>query len=106
MEPTDRSVPLWTRHDRAGKPGAPLTSHTFVLNKKGYARDAGLKEFHLHQMRHTLARLVAEQTGSIIETRDAPGHRNAATTRVYVPRMVTKSAKSSGRWPAPLLRLR
>jgi integrase len=87
--------PLWTRHDRAGKPGAPLTSHAFALNMKGYARDAGIKDFHLHQTRHTFARLVAEQTGSIVETQDALGHRNQATTRVYVRRIAVKRDKHS-----------
>ena len=38
--------PLWTRHDRAGKPGAPLTSHAFVLNLKRYARQAGIGSIH------------------------------------------------------------
>jgi site-specific recombinase XerD len=30
--------PLWTRHDRAGGAGAPLSSHSFSKNLKGYAR--------------------------------------------------------------------
>jgi integrase len=63
--------PLCTRHDRAGQPGAPLTSHAFALHMKVYAGEAGIKDFHLHQTRHTFARLVAEQTGSIVETQDA-----------------------------------
>jgi integrase len=87
--------PLWTRHDRAGKPGAPLTSHAFALNMKVYAGEAGIKEFHLHQTRHTFARLVAERTGSIVETQDALGHRNQATTRVYVRRIAVKRDKHS-----------
>jgi integrase len=87
--------PLWTRHDRAGKPGAPLTSHAFVLNMKSYARNAGIKDFHLHQTRHTFARLVAERTGSIVETQDALGHKNPATTRVYVRRIAVKRDKHS-----------
>jgi integrase len=87
--------PLWTRHDRAGKPGAPLTSHAFALNMKAYARDAGIKAFHLHQTRHTFARLVAERTGSIVETQDALGHKNPATTRVYVRRIAVKRDKHS-----------
>jgi integrase len=76
--------PLWTRHDRAGKSGAPLTSHAFALNLKRYAREAGIGEMHLHQTRHTFARMVAEDTGSITATQDALGHKNVATTRVYV----------------------
>lgn len=87
--------PLWTRHDRAGKPGAPLTSHAFALNMKSYAYNAGIKDFHLHQTRHTFARLVAERTGSIVETQDALGHKNPATTRVYVRRITVKRDKHS-----------
>lgn len=87
--------PLWTRHDRAGKPGAPLTSHAFALNMKVYAGEAGIKDFHLHRTRHTFARLIAERTGSIVETQDALGHKNAATTRVYVRRIAVKRDKHS-----------
>ena len=31
-------APLWTRHDRAGKPDEALSSHCFVKNLKKYAR--------------------------------------------------------------------
>jgi len=85
--------PLWTRHDRAGKSGAPLTSHAFDKNLKRYAREAGLGRVHIHQTRHTFARIVAEETGSIVETQDALGHKNLATTRVYVGRIAVKSDK-------------
>ena len=30
--------PVWTRHDRAGRAGAPLSSHSFVKNLKGLRR--------------------------------------------------------------------
>lgn len=86
---------LWTRHDRAGKPGAPLTSHAFDKNLKRYAREAGLGRVHIHQTRHTFARIVAEETGSIVETQDALGHKNMATTRVYVGRIAVKHDKHS-----------
>lgn len=88
--------PLWTRHDRAGKPGGALTSHAFVKNLKRYAREAGVGDVHLHQTRHSFARIVAEETGSIIDTQDALGHRNAATTRVYVQRITIRRDKHSG----------
>lgn len=88
---SERSV--WTRHDSAGKPGAPLTSHAFAKNLKAYARAAGLDHIHIHQTRHTFARMVAEETGSLIETQDALGHRNLATTRVYVQRIAVKRDK-------------
>lgn len=87
--------PLWTRHDRAGSPGAPLTSHAFALNLKRYAKDAGIGKVHLHQTRHTFARMVAEDTGSITETQDALGHRHVATTRVYVQRIAVRRDRHS-----------
>ena len=82
--------PLWTRHDRAGRPGAPLSSRAFVENLKGYARQAGLSHIHLHQTRHTYARIVAEETGSFMEAQEALDHENAVTTRVYVQRITVK----------------
>jgi integrase len=89
--------PLWTRHDRAGRSGAALTSHAFVKNLKRYARRAGVGDVHLHQTRHSFARIVAEETGSLTETQDALGHRNAATTRVYVQRIAVKRDRHSRR---------
>jgi len=89
--------PLWTRHDRAGRPGATLSSHSFVKNLKQYAREAGVGDVHLHQTRHSFARIVAEETGSLTDTQDALGHRNASTTRVYVQRTAVKRDKHSGR---------
>lgn len=89
--------PLWTRHDRAGKPGAALTSHAFAHNLKHYAKEAGINGIHIHQMRHTYARIIADETGSIIETQDALGHRHASTTRVYVQRIAVKRDKHSAR---------
>lgn len=87
--------PLWTRHDRAGKPGAPLSSHSFSKNLKVYARAAGIEKIHIHQTRHTFARIISEETGSIVETQDALGHKNLATTRVYIGRIAVKSDKHS-----------
>jgi len=49
--------PLWTRHDRAGKPGEPLSSWSFVENLKRCAKEAGIGKIHLHQTRHTLRAL-------------------------------------------------
>jgi integrase len=85
--------PLWTRHDRAGIPGAPLSSRSFAENLKVYARQAGIERIHIHQTRHTYARIVAEETGSYQETQEALDHENAATTRVYVQRITIKADK-------------
>ncbi len=96
------NAPLWTRHDYAGRPGAPLSSHCFALNMKRYARLAGIEGFHVHRMRHTFARIVSEETGSITATQEALDHRNPSTTRVYVQRIAIKrdqySQRISSRW--------
>ncbi|MET0621434.1 MAG: site-specific integrase [Pyrinomonadaceae bacterium] len=95
-------APLWTRHDRAGKPGEALTSHCFVKNLKKYAREAGVEGFHLHRTRHTFARIVSELTGDITATQNALDHQNRSTTRVYVQRIAVKrdlySEEVSKRW--------
>lgn len=95
-------APTWTRHDYAGRSGAPLTSHCFVKNMKRYAHAAGIDRFHLHQTRHTFARIVAEETGSILATQEALDHSNPSTTKVYVQRITIKrdqhSARISRRW--------
>jgi site-specific recombinase XerD len=88
--------PLWTRHDRAGKPGEALTSHCFVKNLKKYAREAGVKDFHLHRTRHTFARIVSEFTGDITATQNALDHQNRSTTRAYVQRIAVKRDLYSG----------
>jgi site-specific recombinase XerD len=95
-------APLWTRHDRAGKPGEALTSHCFVKNLKKYAKEAGVEGFHLHRTRHTFARIVSEVTGDITATQNALDHQNRSTTRVYVQRIAVKrdlySNEVSKRW--------
>jgi integrase len=95
-------APLWTRHDYAGRPGAALSSHCYVKNMKRYARAAGIDGFHMHQTRHTFARIVAEETGSITATQEALDHSNPSTTRVYVQRITVKrdqhSERISRRW--------
>lgn len=91
----DSERPLWTRHDRAGRVGAPLTSHAFVKNIKHHAAAVGLKGFHLHQTRHTFARIFSEDSGSMAETQEALDHANVATTRAYVQRIAIKRDKFS-----------
>jgi integrase len=95
-------APLWTRHDRAGKPGEALSSHCFVKNLKKYAKEAGIDNFHLHRTRHTFARIVSEFTGDITATQNALDHQNRSTTRVYVQRIAVKrdiySEEISKRW--------
>ncbi len=87
--------PLWTRHDRAGTPGTPLTSHAFVKNLKRYAKDVGLDHIHAHMTRHTFARIVNEETGSLLETQEALDHEDQATTRIYLESVAVKRDKYS-----------
>jgi site-specific recombinase XerC len=96
MDVLEKGGPLWVRHDQgAASPDMeqPLSAWGFVLRMKEYAKEAGIEHFHLHQTRHTFARIVAESSGSIVETQDALGHRNPATTRVYVQRIAVKRDK-------------
>ena len=94
VQESDR--PLWTRHDRAGRAGAPLSSHSFVKNLKAYAEEAGIKHIHLHQTRHTFARIFSEDSGSMTETQEALDHEHVGTTRAYVQTIAVKKDKSSG----------
>jgi integrase len=89
--------PLWTRHDKAGRPGAQLSSRSFAENLKVYAKKAGIEKIHVHQTRHTYARIVAEESGSFQETQEALDHENVATTRVYVQRITVKADKHSSK---------
>jgi site-specific recombinase XerD len=88
--------PLWTRHDDKRRSGDGLGSHAFVKNLKCYAKKAGVEHVHLHQTRHTFARIVAEETGSFLETQDALDHQNLHTTTVYVQRIAVKRDLHSG----------
>ncbi len=79
--------PLWTRHDRAGIPGRALTSHAFAKRFKVYAKRAGIGEVHLHQLRHSFARMAGDVSGSIGEVQEALGHQSQSTTRIYLERV-------------------
>jgi len=91
-------APLWTRHDRAGEPGAPLSSHAYAKNLKGYARRAGVqpKTVHVHGLRHLRAQVIHETTGAIRDVQEALGHASDRTTRVYVHTIATKPDRHAG----------
>lgn len=99
---------LWIRFDRAAEAAAidrridqplvdepRLSSHSFDRQIKKYARAAGIGHLHIHQFRHTFARIVAEESGSIIETQEALGHKDIQTTQIYVNRIRFKKDKHS-----------
>lgn len=87
--------PLWVGHDRAGQATGRLSSHSFSKNLKRYARAAGLGDIHVHQLRHTVARLVGEDTGDMTAVQRVLGHKNLQTTRVYAQQVMVKSDSHS-----------
>lgn len=87
--------PLWLRHDPGAKGQQPITSHGFVKLFKQYASAAGLGDVHLHQTRHTVARMVGEESGDLAEVQTLLGHQNINTTRVYLERVAIKRDKHS-----------
>ena len=90
MEPDE---PLWRRHDRAGQASGQLTSHAFAKNLKRYARDAGLGDIHIHQLRHSVADAIYQATGDIGAVQYQLGHKNQQTSRIYVHSIATKPDK-------------
>ena len=88
--------PLWVGHANRDTHGKPMSSRSFADNLKRYALQAGIGDVHVHMTRHTFARIVAEESGSLVASQDALGHKNAATTKVYVQRLGTKKDVFSG----------
>ena len=88
---------LWLRHDRGAKSSKKknLTSHGFANRMKLYATEAGIKDFHIHRLRHTFAKIVSEYSESMAETQEALGHSNIKTTQIYVQRLAIKKDKHS-----------
>lgn len=85
-------APLWTSHDRAGNyTGKALTGHGLTKNLKRYAKWAGIDEFHLHMLRHS----VASMLGTDEDAREMLDHRNLATTRIYRRQVTVKRDKHS-----------
>ncbi len=97
LETIQDTDPIWTRHDQAGESGAPLTSHAFVKNLKHYAKEAGIESFHLHQLRHSYARIAGDESGSISAVQEALGHKSQATTKVYLQRVGFRRDQFSSR---------
>lgn len=90
LDAMTEDAPIWTRHDKAGEPGKPLTSHAYAKNIKRYAAEVGIENFHIHQLRHTFARLAGDESKSIAVVQEALGHASAATTKIYLDRVGVK----------------
>ena len=103
LEATNRShmlgadEPLWLRHDKGASSNQKqgLTSHGFALRMGVYATEAGIKNFHIHRLRHTFAKIVSEYSESMADTQEALGHSNIKTTQIYVQRLTVKKDKHS-----------
>ena len=72
-----------------------LSSWALVKNFKRYAEEAGIGDIHLHQFRHTFARMAGDESGSIGAVQEALGHKSQAVTRVYLQRVGVKGDKFS-----------
>ena len=83
-------TPLWVGHSKGQKGNKQLTSHAFVNNFKRYCKAAGLGDVHLHQLRHTVANMYADEAGDIAKVQTLLGHKNQQTTRVYVNKIAVK----------------
>lgn len=92
-----KDEPLWLRHDKGAKSSKKknLTSHGFAQRMKLYATEAGIKNFHIHRLRHTFAKIVSEYSESMADTQEALGHSNIKTTQIYVQRLAVKKDKHS-----------
>jgi site-specific recombinase XerD len=96
LESIRANDPLWARHD----PGAkglhePLSSYGFVKNLKVYATEAGISNFHIHQIRHTVAKFIAERHG-VAAAQERLLHKNRATTLLYTGRLKTRRGAPGG----------
>lgn len=90
-------TPLWVGHSKGQESTTQLTSHAFVNNFKRYCKAAGLGDVHLHQLRHSVANWVADETGDIARVQTLLGHKNQQTTRVYIQNIaVKKNTHSAG----------
>jgi site-specific recombinase XerD len=72
-----------------------ITSHRFANRIKIYAIEAGIRNFHIHHLRHTFAKIVLEVSESMAETQEALGHSNIKTTQIYVQRLAVNKDKFS-----------
>jgi integrase len=90
LDDMTNDTPLWVGHGRNSDGVSPLSSHAFVKNFKKYAVKAGLGDVHLHQLRHTSAAWIADDTGDLSAVQKFLGHKNIDTTKVYVQRVTVK----------------
>jgi len=76
--------------------GSPLIALVCKEFEK-YAAESEQEAIHIHQTRHTFARMVSEDTGSLVEVEEVLSHSNLQITRVHVQSIAMKKVKHSGR---------
>lgn len=55
--------------------------------------DAGITDFHFHDLRHTTASMLAAQGASLLEIADVLGHKTLAMVKRYSHLVVDHKAK-------------
>jgi integrase len=90
--------PLWLRHDNGakGSKNLPLTAHSFARRMKIYADEAGIRNFHIHKLRHTYATILAEEFQSLDEAQEILGYASLDGARFYIKRLKVLKDKFSG----------
>ena len=106
--------PLWLAHDtattttpdprsakplkqRGRHPEDPLSAQAFDDNLRHYAALAGIAHIHIHQLRHTFARLIGEEADDLYEVQRELGHSTITTTRIYLNKVAKKKDKFGAR---------
>jgi site-specific recombinase XerD len=95
MESMRKGDAIWVSHSPGNTGKTTLTEVGYWKSMKRRAREAGISDFHPHMTRHTHARILAEETGSLSDVQDSLGHSNQQTTRVYVKRLGIRRDKHS-----------
>jgi integrase len=76
---------------RVGAPGAlvfgskrrPDVAHNHVHSWHKALKDAGVRNFHFHDLRHSCASYLAQSGATLLEIGDVLGHRNLSVTKRY-----------------------
>lgn len=68
----------------------PDQPYSFEAHWRAALRDAGIKNFRFHDLRHTCASYLAQEGASLLEIADVMGHRQLAMVKRYA-HLTTKS---------------
>jgi len=82
-----------TKRKKGGRTYGPLEPYYLWVQVKRIARKVGI-EMTVHSFRHTFAQIYHESGASQPEVQGALGHRNGATTRLYLDRLAPRSARA------------